>query len=316
MRFHRLDLNLLVALDALLAHRNVTRAAEQLCLSQSALSGSLARLREHFKDELIVQVGRTMVLTPLAQTLSGPLRELLLETEAFVMRRPTFEPATSTRRFTVSGSDYVTDALLMEVVKRFVNEAPNATIVLEELSDAACNRFERGDVEMILMPDHFAFDGHPHEVMFQERYVCVVWTGNRLVGDALDMDQYLSLRHAVRSPIGPRQSFEEWFLTRYGHVRRIGAVAPSFTRVPNAVIGTDLIATVHERLARKLARAGDLRIVEPPIAIPIIHESLQWQRHLDKDPGIIWFRGLMRDASKRMEPIGEAPAAVRLASVA
>ena len=93
MRFHKLDLNLLVALDALLTHRHVTRAAERLCLSQSAMSGSLARLRTHFKDDLIVQVGRKMVLTPLGESLAQPLRDLLAQTETLINSAPRFDPA-------------------------------------------------------------------------------------------------------------------------------------------------------------------------------------------------------------------------------
>ena len=95
MRFHGLDLNLLVALDALLTHQNVTRAAEQLNLSQSALSGALARLREHFDDELVVPIGRRMEPTPLARTLAEPLHEILLKTKSLVTATPTFDPQTS-----------------------------------------------------------------------------------------------------------------------------------------------------------------------------------------------------------------------------
>ena len=105
MRFHRLDLNLLVALDALLTHRHVTRAAERLCLSQSAMSGSLARLRVHFKDDLIVQVGRKMILTPLGETIARPLRELLAQTESLINTAPRFGPASSDRTFTIIMSD-------------------------------------------------------------------------------------------------------------------------------------------------------------------------------------------------------------------
>ena len=96
MRFHRLDLNLLVALDALLTYQNVTRASERLCLSQSAMSGCLARLRAHFGDELIVQAGRRMVLTPLGQNLAHPLRELLTKTETLITAKPAFDPRART----------------------------------------------------------------------------------------------------------------------------------------------------------------------------------------------------------------------------
>ena len=97
MRFHGLDLNLLVALDALLTYQNVTRAAEQLNLSQSALSGALARLREHFDDELVVPIGRRMEPTPLARSLAEPLHEILLKTKSLVTTTPTFDPPGASR---------------------------------------------------------------------------------------------------------------------------------------------------------------------------------------------------------------------------
>ena len=100
MRFHGLDLNLLVALDALLTHQNVTRAAEQLNLSQSALSGALARLREHFDDELVVPIGRRMEPTPLARTLAEPLHDILLKTKSLVIRRRRTAASASSPRTT------------------------------------------------------------------------------------------------------------------------------------------------------------------------------------------------------------------------
>src|SRR5262245_4933192 len=112
MRFNRLDLNLLVALDALLAEQNITRAAERLHLSQSAVSGALARLREHFQDELLVQVGRRMTRTPLAESLAQPVREILAQVQATVERRPGFDPSTSDRQFSIMVSDYVTTVLM------------------------------------------------------------------------------------------------------------------------------------------------------------------------------------------------------------
>src|ERR1700734_2102617 len=117
MRFHGLDLNLLVALDALLTHRNVTRAAAQLNLSQSALSGALARLREHFDDELVVQVGRRMEPTPLAQTLIEPLHDILLKTKSLVTATPSFDPRTSSRRISMIASDYSTEVLMLDLLR-------------------------------------------------------------------------------------------------------------------------------------------------------------------------------------------------------
>src|SRR5215472_18123748 len=116
MHFRQLDLNLLVALDALLMERNITEAGRRLHVTQSAMSGSLGRLREYFGDELLVQIGRKMVPTPLAETLAEPVREILLKVKATVDARPGFDPATSTRRFSLMMSDYVSTVLMNEVV--------------------------------------------------------------------------------------------------------------------------------------------------------------------------------------------------------
>jgi LysR family transcriptional regulator, nod-box dependent transcriptional activator len=128
MRFHGLDLNLLVALDALLTHQNVTRAAEQLNLSQSALSGALARLREHFDDELVVPIGRRMEPTPLARTLAEPLHEILLKTKSLVTATPTFDPQTSNRRISIIASDYSTEVFLLDLLTDIAREAPGVKI--------------------------------------------------------------------------------------------------------------------------------------------------------------------------------------------
>jgi DNA-binding transcriptional LysR family regulator len=122
MRFHRLDLNLLVALDALLTERSVTKAGERLYLSQSAMSGALAKLREHFEDELIVQVGRKMVLTPLAESLQRRVRDVLKMAQSLLGSRPTFDPRTSERRFSIVSSDVVMSVLMDCVVRRLAAE--------------------------------------------------------------------------------------------------------------------------------------------------------------------------------------------------
>src|SRR5471032_1661194 len=116
MRFNRLDLNLLVALDALLDERKITRAAERLSLSQSAISGMLARLREYFDDELLVPVGRNLELTPLARELVTPVRNVLLQIQTVVAINPEFDPATASRHFKIASSDYVIGIFLRKAI--------------------------------------------------------------------------------------------------------------------------------------------------------------------------------------------------------
>jgi len=118
MHYRHLDLNLLVALDALLTERNITEAGKRVFLTQSAMSGALARLREYFGDELLVQMGRRMVPTPLAETLAPQVREILLKIKATVETKPGFDPATSTRKFSLMMSDYCSTVLMTEVLPR------------------------------------------------------------------------------------------------------------------------------------------------------------------------------------------------------
>ena len=124
MRFQRLDLNLLVALDALLAERSVSLAAERICLSQSATSSALGRLREYFADDLLVVKGRQMVLTARAESLVEPVRAVLEQIRTTISVSPPFDPATSDRAMTIMASDYVTEVLLATALREIADVAP------------------------------------------------------------------------------------------------------------------------------------------------------------------------------------------------
>ena len=153
MRFNKLDLNQLVVLDAILSTRSVGRAAERLFLSQPATSCSLARLREYFEDELLVPVGKTQVLTPLATELVKPVRDVLLQIQTITRARPTFDPATSTRRFTIESSDYVISVFLSEVVRKAATLAPFMQFDLRAISPQSPEHLEGGEVELLIAPE-------------------------------------------------------------------------------------------------------------------------------------------------------------------
>ena len=295
MRFHGLDLNLLGALDALLRHQNVTRAAEELHISQSAMSNALARLRTHFEDELIVLVGRRMVLTPLAAALAQPLREILLQTAKLSKTRSAFEPQSSTRRFTLSCSDYVWAVLIPEVLKEIAASAPSV-----ELHYAGPSiKFEKSDINVLIVPERFAAPAHPQEPLFKDGYVCVVWTGNAEVRDAISPEQFLSLGHVTG--YSERQTFvEEWFYSQLGKILNIAVVAPSFTLVPQSIVGTNYLAVVPQRLARQSTERLPLRMLTPPFDIPEMVDVMQWQAYQSDDPGLIWFRALLKRVAARL----------------
>ncbi len=304
MHFNRLDLNLLVALDALLAERNITRAAERVHLSQSAMSGALARLREYFGDELLVPAGRRMLPTPLGESLTAPVREVLLKVETTIQARPDFEAASSTRHFKLLMSDYASTVLMSRALPRLEQEAPQVTIELLPYSEWQWETLERGEADFLIMPTRYLREGHPSELLFEDSYTCVAWSENELVGDSLSLAQYLALGHvAVRFGQQRIPAFDEWFFDHFGYHRRIEVIATSFNSIPQLLVGTRRIATIHRRLADFYARYLPLKFVAPPLEMPTLTEAIVWHKYRDGDPGSIWLRQVLKEAA---EPLPDA----------
>ena len=317
MRFNRLDLNLLVALDALLVERNITRAARRLNLSQSATSGVLSRLREALDDEILVQVGRNMVPTPLAESLVKPVRDVLLQIQATFEARPAFDPLESARNFRVAASNYPTTVLLTPYSQRLSWAAPNVTLEILALGMDFIERLDRAEVELLIMPMKFLSDDHPKQVLFEETYKCVVWEGNTEVGDTLSMERFLEMSHVASSFGDGRQlTMDQWFLQTTGVARRVGITTNDFNTVPGMVINTNRIATMHARLAEHFARYFPLRLLDPPIALPSVTMGMQWHKYLDKDAGHRWLReGLSRLAGTDRMSAVETSQRIALAPV-
>jgi len=296
MDFSGLDLNLLVALDILFAEKSVSRAGERLHLSQSATSGALARLRTALHDPLLVQVGRKMVLTPLAEGLVEPVREFLLKAEAIVNSNPAFDPATSTRKFRVMMSDYVETVVMTEVLPPMEKVAPRVTVELVSNVEGGSEPLDRGEIDLAIVPTRYLSATHPSERLFEDRFTCLAWSGNRRINPEISLETFLSLGHvAVR--FGKHQqlpTFDEWFVERFGHQRRIEVVTTAFNLVPQLLVGTSRIATLHCRLAAFYQKYLPLKLVAPPLKIPPLEESMQWHKSRDRDPGTIWLRSMFK----------------------
>jgi LysR family nod box-dependent transcriptional activator len=295
MHYKGLDLNLLVVLDALFAERNITWTGERIHLSQSATSGALARLRGFFNDELLVQVAnKKMVLTPLAEDLAQPVRDILLQIERLINQLPHFNPTASTRNLRLMMSDYVASVLMPRVLPRVQNLAPGITFELLSNAEHPVEFLERGEVDLLIMPPDYISKLHPAEDLFQDRYVCLVWTDNPKVSDQITLEQYWDLGH-VGVRLGNRQIhvFDEWFLERMGFERRIEVVSMTFDLLPRLLIGTTRIATVPERLARSFAGFYPVKLLPTPMEIPPLREVAQWHKSRDTDAMLIWFRNLL-----------------------
>jgi LysR family nod box-dependent transcriptional activator len=298
MHLKGLDLNLLVALDVLLRETSITRGGERLGLSQSAMSGALARLREYFNDPLLVPVGRAMTLTPFAESLADPVGRILRDIQETISTRAQFDPTKSDRRFSIMASDYAFTAFMPQLFARLEREAPGVTLQLRQLSPNWHEDLNRGHIDFLIVPERYALQTHPSVPIFEDDFRCVAWSGNKTIGRELTLEQYLALGHVVVELSGVQEaSFDEWFLKSQGHLRRVEIVAPTFALVPQLVVGTERVATIWTRLAHMATAHLPLKQLPLPIAIPSFREVLQWPVQRDAEPGSVWMRGVLQETA-------------------
>ncbi|MBB5684822.1 LysR family transcriptional regulator [Sphingobium boeckii] len=290
MRFERLDLNLLVALDALLDEQSVTKAARRLNLSQPATSNALAKLRNHFSDPLIIPMGHRMVLTPFAAGLAPSVRDLLRRARDVVRSANHFDPATASRSFSLIASELIATIFIPRLVRHLACAAPNISLILIE-PDAGdpVGDLDSGIADFVIVPKEFANREHPSHKLYEDRWIGAIWTGNRLIGDEMTLDQYLRSRHIV-TKFGRAQ----WMAATSAIVEALGPDAsiavtmPVSAALPEAIVGTDLVATVPERLALPRMADLDIRVVPIPLVLPPIIEVVQWHRERSSEPGMGW----------------------------
>ncbi len=289
MRFERLDLNLLVALDALLAEKSVSLAADRIYLSQSATSSALGRLREYFGDDLLVVKGRQMVLTARAEQLVEPVRAVLEQIRATIAVSPPFDPATSDRTIRIMASDYVTEVVLASTLNELHRCAPNMRFEIQPMVDNVVETLERGLIDFLITIDYAISADHPSQILFEDDYVVVGWHENPAMKEPMTKDLYFELGHvAARFGRGKVATVDDWFMRRQKQTRKIEFVAPSFLSMPAFVIGSNRIATMHSKLAHRLAQYLPLATVKPPLEIPSIREAIQWHISNNNDPAIRW----------------------------
>jgi DNA-binding transcriptional LysR family regulator len=198
VRYNKLDLNLLVALDHLLHLRTVSGAAERMNLTQSAMSNALLRLRRYFDDDLLVKVGRRLELTPRGEALKDAVRDVLVRIEWAVATKPQFDPAQSDREFTILVSDYTLATLAPKIVARCQEVARNVRFNFLYQYDVPERLLDRGDVDLIIIPIDFCSRRHPSEIFLEEEYVGIVWKHGRLAQKKLSRRDFPRHHASVR----------------------------------------------------------------------------------------------------------------------
>ncbi|NLQ18272.1 LysR family transcriptional regulator [Marinomonas sp. M1K-6] len=302
MRFKKLDLNLLVALDTLLSEQSITKGAKKLNMSPSALSNSLSRLREYFEDDLLTQIGRRMVITPLGENLKIHVRNALNNIESTILVQPSFNPKTTDRIFSIFCSDYTQTVLIPHALEIVGKQKSTARFqLLAQVENNPHEQLEQGKADLLIIPSNFMSAQHPSEVLYEEEFVCVVWKHSQIAKDPLTTEKYAAAGHVLMRPGDIKKDFLETSITeKYGIKRRLVATTFSFASLPALVIGSENIATIHARLAKKMAKVWPLEILPLPFDIPPMQQCVQWHQYRNNDEGLIWLRNILKEAALNM----------------
>lgn len=289
MRLDQFDLNLLVAFDVLIQERGVTRAAQRLNLTQSAMSAALKRLREAFSDEILVQHGKRMMPTPGALSLAPHVSAAVLNLRGILASGMHFDPAQSRRRFRIVASDYVTTVLIAPALRSLQREAPGIQIEVTLPRSDNLEMLDDGEIDLLFSPEQFLSPDHPRELVFEERHVVVGCSTNPALQQPLDVETFYNSGHVVVS-VSRDGTFIDNFLRGQSEQRKIEFICASFTQVPWMLPGTTRLALMHERLALELAPQLSLAIQEPPFELPVMREMMQFHSARAADRGLSWLR--------------------------
>jgi len=301
-----IDLNLLVVLQALLEEGNVTRAGVRLGMPQPAVSNALARLRRHYRDELLVRAGNGYELTPLARSLLPAVRESTgLIGHAF-SRGQAGQPPADGRMFTICLSDYSMTVLGEPLLRRVRALAPEATVQLRlaarELAEQ--DRSLLG-YDLLIAPPRPASDARA-EVVVRDRIVYVADPANpRLTGGRLSAEDLAALPHAAARSFDPGSDPAVLALRQRGLHPDVSLTTAGWLPLPFLVAGTDLVAAVPERLARRVSKAAGVAVIEPPFGLIEFTEAAWWHPLHATDPGLTWLRGIVTEVAASLS---QAPA--------
>ena len=301
MRLKGLDLNLLIALDILLEEGSVSRAAERMHLSQPAASAALGRLRDYFKDELLVLHGKRMIPTSYAESLRPEVRRILDKVDAVISMSAGFDPARSERVFRVMASDYITVVLLIPLAAKLESIAPNIRLDIRLPDDVVTAEFERGDVDLTLVPEQFLSSQLPAELVFVEPHVIVGWKDNPIFESKITEEDFYAASH-VGVRIGPAAtpSFTEGNLQAMGRQRKMAAYVPNFSVMSWFLVGTRRLAVMQQRLAQAYEAVMPLRTAPLPFEIPPMRIMAQYHSARSSDEGLRWLLSEIHAAANQM----------------
>jgi len=288
------DLNLLAVFNQLLVERRVSKVAENLGLTQPAISNALARLRKLLGDELFLRTPGGMEPTPFADQLAEPVAYALGMIHSALNQRSTFDPAVSERVFTIGMTDIGEIYFLPSLMERLAAAAPRLS--LSTVRNTAVNlrdEMSAGHVDLAigLLPQ--LKGGFYQRRLFKQRYVCMFRKAHRLDKRKISLQEFSAAEHVVVVSAGTGHGKVDELLERSGIERKVRLTVPHFVAIGHILHNTNMVATVPERLAQRMVEPFGLSYVSHPAALPEVAINVFWHAKHHKDPANQWLRGLL-----------------------
>ena len=302
MNLDRFNLNLLVALDTLLHSQSLTDAAEKVCLTQSAMSMALKRLREHFNDELVIYSSGQQQFTPLAIALMPRVRDVVLACRETIKFRQTFDPEEANDSFRIATTDLSELTFLNGLVVEMVRSAPHIRVTTVPFRFEPMDRYFAEGTDVILLPSTYTSDRFASAVVMRMGFVCISSIDNPALSEGLTEEKLYSLPHAsvsIAMPTGlhPTTVALETLFEHVNIAVRVNTVAS----LPQIVMGTELISIVPRPFAQQWSAVAGIKIFQMPIELPTIDIVAQWQLARTQEPRIAWFLNKLHAHAVKLE---------------
>ncbi len=291
---YKRDLNLLVVFEILMEERSVSRAAERACLSQSAMSHALSRLREMLQDPVLVRGKKGMEPTERALALRGPIDKALTELEESLTPPETFDPTTDTRCFSLLATDYAETVLISPIIEQLAEKGPHIRLAFKKISPENMAAFESGELDFFIGRAPKKKIYLEDVALFDDQYCTVVRKDHPQLRNRLTLKQYLGMQHVVLSPSEEGTSIVDQVLDKSGLRRTIAISTPYITNLLSMVENSDMIATIPRRVPVGYADSRRLKICNPPIDVPEFSVCLAWHEKRRYDGGHHWLKELIQ----------------------
>jgi LysR family nod box-dependent transcriptional activator len=310
MHLDRFNLNLFVALEAVLNSRNLTEAAKSVFLTQPAMSVALKKLRQHYGDELVIYAGGETELTSLGLALRPRVKELIQTAKDALKLTLDFDPADSTQIFRLVTTDILELIYMKDVLGDIAREAPHVTTIVNPFSYEPVEQLFRDNVDVAIVSEAFASEKFERAPLFSDTFTCVVWEGNSVVGggDTITREQYFALNHASHSSMGPAavQRVPEGGAHRSSSMfseinsqRKVTVRTSTLSALPQVIIGTDLIVTMPARFAAFCLPNMPLKAFPVPVPTPTMTFVAQWQPYRSGEPALNWLLDKLKAVAAR-----------------